>query len=184
VQVWDLMIGTRPPCTLAAHVGRVLAVGVVELDGRPHAITGGEDGSLRVWTTGRQPRAFAAHVGGVRAVGVVELDGRPHAITGGDDGSVRVWDLTTGTQPRAFAAHVGGVRAVGVVELDGRPHAITGGNDGSVRVWDLTTGTCRTTFYCPARVSALTVTADAMVIVGFGHEVAALSLAPLKGRLS
>jgi hypothetical protein len=32
-------------------------------------------------------------------------------------------------------------------------------------------------------VQAVAVTADATVVVGFGHEVAALSLEPLKGRL-
>ncbi|MCL7493772.1 WD40 repeat domain-containing protein [Streptomyces sp. MCA2] len=185
VRVWDLTTGTQTR-TLTGHTGEVRAVGVVELEGRTHAITGGDDRTVRVWdlTTGTQTRTLTGHTGEVRAVGVVELEGRPHTVTGGDDRTVRVWDLTTGTQTRTLTGHTGEVRAVGVVELEGRTHAITGGDDRTVRVWDLTTGTCRTTFYCPARVSALTVTADATVIVGFAHEVAALSLAPLKGRLS
>jgi WD40 repeat protein len=96
---------------------------------------------------------------------------------------VRVWDLTTGIETRTLTGHGNGVRAVAVAVLDGRPHAITGSASGAVRVWDLATGTCLTTFHCPAPVEAVAVTDDATVVVGFGHEVATLSLTPLKGRI-
>jgi WD40 repeat protein len=114
---------------------------------------------------------------------------RPHAITGGggrtsetgSDWSVRVWDLTTGTQTRELIRNTVIVKAVAVVELDGQPHAITGGDDRSVRVWDLTTGSCLATFHFPDDVAAVTASDDATV-VGFGHEMAVLSLASLEGR--
>ncbi|GHH29619.1 hypothetical protein [Streptomyces lanatus] len=82
---------------LTGHTGEVRAVAVTEMDGRPHAITGGDDG-VWVWdlTTGTQTHELTGHTGEVEAVAMAELDARPHAITGGDDG-VRVWDLTTGT---------------------------------------------------------------------------------------
>ncbi|MGC5006404.1 WD40 repeat domain-containing protein [Streptomyces sp. DT203] len=152
--------------TLAGHTGAVSAVAVVELDGRPHAITGGADRVVRVWdlTTGTQTRTLTGHTRGVNAVAVAELDGRPHAITGGHDGSVRVWDLTTGTQTRTLTGHTREVHAVAVAELDGRPHAITSGRDGSVRVWDLTTGT------------------QTRTLTGHTEEVWAVAVAEVDGR--
>ncbi|WP_327713220.1 hypothetical protein OG912_38515 (plasmid) [Streptomyces sp. NBC_00464] len=129
--------------TLTGHTYGVRAVAVALLGDRPHAVTGGYEGSVRVWdlTTGTPVRTLTGHTGGVRAVAVALLDGRPHAVTGGYEGSVRVWDLTTGTPVRTLPGHTSGVSAVEVTLLDGRPHAVTGGYDGSVRVWDLTTGT-------------------------------------------
>jgi WD40 repeat protein len=94
-----------------------------------------------------------------------------------------VWDLTTGSQTRQLTGHTDQVNSVAVAELEGRPHAITAGDDRSVRVWDLTTGACLTTYYLPARTSAATVTADGTVVLGVGHDVAALNLAPLARRL-
>ncbi|GAO09836.1 hypothetical protein TPA0598_06_00010, partial [Streptomyces lydicamycinicus] len=49
--------------TLTGHSDGVRAVGVVELDGRPHAITGGDDRTVRVWdlTTGTQTRELTGH---------------------------------------------------------------------------------------------------------------------------
>ncbi|MFF9601722.1 hypothetical protein ACF1GY_05510, partial [Streptomyces sp. NPDC014684] len=146
--------------TLTGHAHKVQAVAVTLLDGRPHAVTGGGDGSLRVWDliTGAQTRELAGHPGGVTAVDMTVLDGRPHAVTGGGDGLIRVWDLTTGTRTR-LACHTGGVRALAVTVLDRRPHAVTGGGDGMVRVWDLTTGKRTREIAGHARsVSALAVT--------------------------
>ncbi|WP_190075719.1 WD40 repeat domain-containing protein [Streptomyces lanatus] len=158
--------------TLTGHTGPVVAVAVVELHGRPHAVTSGNyDGSVRVWdlTTGAQTRTLTAHIGHsvhVVPVAVVELDGRPHALTGGDDdGSVRVWDLTTGAQTRTLIGHTGPVRAVAVVELDGRSHALTGGDDDRVvRVWDLTTG------------------AQTRTLIGHTGPVRAVAVVELDGR--
>ncbi|WP_406368262.1 hypothetical protein [Streptomyces sp. NBC_01546] len=130
--------------TLTGHTGGVRAVSVAELEGRPHAITGGSDGAVRVWdlTTGTQIRELTGHTGSVHAVSVAELEGRPHAITGGSDGAVRVWDLTSGTQTHHLTgqkpSHTSWVSAVAMVKLEGRPHAIfCRGSDGSVWVWDL-----------------------------------------------
>ncbi|WP_404868388.1 AAA family ATPase [Kitasatospora griseola] len=186
VRLWDLTTGAQVR-EFTGHTGGVAAVAVTVLEGRPHAITGSFDRSVRVWdlTTGAQVREFTGHTGGVDAVAVTVLEGRPHAITTGSfDGPVRVWDLTTGAQVREFTGHTGGVDAVAVTVLEGRPHAITTGSfDGSVRLWDLTIGACSTAFHFPDAVEAVTLTPDGIVVVGFGHEVAALSLEPLIRRL-
>ncbi|WP_405467195.1 WD40 repeat domain-containing protein [Streptomyces canus] len=183
VWVWDLTIGHRT--RLIGHTGWVESVAVAELEGRPHAVTAGGDGSVRVWdlTTGEQTRHLTGHTDRVRSVAVAELEGRPHAVTAGGDGSVRVWDLTTGHRTRHLTGHTGWVNSVAVAELEGRPHAVTAGNDRSVRVWDLTTGACLTTYHLPAVARAVTVAADDDVVVGVGHDVVVLNLAPLARRL-
>ncbi|MFE1840625.1 AAA family ATPase [Streptomyces sviceus] len=180
VRVWDLTTGTQ---VRELATGVVYRGAVAVLEGRPHAITSTYDRSVRVWdlTTGTQVRELAT--GAVRAVAVTVLEGRPHAITD-SNGSVRVWDLTTGTQVRELPGYPGAVHAVAVTVLEGRPHAITSRDYfGLVRVWDLTTGTCLTAFHFPDVVQAMTLTADGTVVVGFGHEVATLSLEPLVRRL-
>ncbi|WSL04608.1 hypothetical protein OG194_00415 [Streptomyces sp. NBC_01288] len=111
------------------------------------------------------------------------MDGRPHAVTASYDTLARVWDLTTGDQTRQLTGHTGKVTSVAAAGLDGRPHAVTVSDDGSVRLWDLTTGSCLTTYHLPDVPTAATVTLDGTVVVGVGHDVVVLSLAPLLRRL-
>ena len=74
-----------------------MAVG--ELHGRPIAISGGSDSTVRVCDLGTGDpvgEPFTGHTDAVGAVAVGELHGRPIAISGGFDSTVRVWDLGTG----------------------------------------------------------------------------------------
>ena len=130
---------------LGTHSGGVSVVAVTALDGRPMAITGGYDGTVRVWdlAIGTQLHQLPGHSGGVTALAVTALDGRPIAITGSDDGDVRVWDLTIGTLLHQLSGHTDRVTALAVTTLESHPIAITGSSDGddTVRVWDLAIGT-------------------------------------------
>ncbi|MCX0274938.1 WD40 repeat domain-containing protein [Nocardia zapadnayensis] len=133
-----------PACrdTLTGHTGGVSAVACTVLDGRPIAVTGSWDGTVRVWnlTTGRQHgQPLTGHTGGVSAVACTVLDGRPIAVTGSWDCTVRVWNLTTGDQVgQPLTGHNDIVNAVACTVLDGRPMAVTGAEDDTVRVWNLT----------------------------------------------
>jgi WD40 repeat protein len=83
--------------TITGHTG-VNAVACTLLDGRPIAVTGSRDGTVRIWdvATGRQiGNALPSRAGAVNAVATTVLDGRPVAVTGSSDGTVRIWDLTT-----------------------------------------------------------------------------------------
>jgi WD40 domain-containing protein len=88
------------------------------LNGRPVAVTGGDDGTVRVWdlasgTAVGEP--LTGHTGWVRSVAVGTLDGRPIAVTGGFDQTVRMWGLASGTpvgQP--LTGHSSEIRAVAV----------------------------------------------------------------------
>ena len=139
---------------LTGHARSVDAVAVGALpDGTPVIISGGGDGTVRVWRLADgapvgQP--LRGHDGGVRAVAVGALpDGTPVIISGGADATVRVWRLADGTpvgQP--LTGHDGPAAAVAVGALpDGTPVIISGsgyagGYSGStVRVWRLADGT-------------------------------------------
>ena len=49
VRVWDLRTGAARGETLRGHSGGVEAVAVGEVDGTPVAVTGGDDGTVRMW---------------------------------------------------------------------------------------------------------------------------------------
>ncbi|WP_326740432.1 hypothetical protein [Streptomyces sp. NBC_01022] len=96
--MWDLT--TRQPVgePLTGHTGTVEAVACTMLDGRPIAVTGGGDETVRVWDlTAGQPvgEPFTGHTNVVGAVACTMLDGRPVTVTGSRDGTVRIWDLIT-----------------------------------------------------------------------------------------
>ena len=77
-----------------------MAVGALP-DGTPVIVSGGDDGTVRVWrladgTPVGEP--LTGHDGAVKAVAVGALpDGTPVIVSGGGDGTVRVWRLADGT---------------------------------------------------------------------------------------
>ncbi|WP_327722324.1 caspase family protein [Streptomyces sp. NBC_00490] len=127
--------------TLTGHTAPVYAVVVVQIDGRPHAVTTSRDGTMRVWDV-EAGTERATLTGSVYAMAVAQIDGRPHAVTTSDDGMVRVWDLEAGTER---ATLTGPVYAVVVAQIGGRSHAVTTSSDDTVRVWDVEAGTERAT---------------------------------------
>ncbi|MBC6460839.1 caspase family protein [Actinomadura sp. HBU206391] len=119
----------------------VLAVAVGELDGRPIAVTGSFDKTVRIWDlTTREllGEPLTGHTGPVHAVAIGRLHDRDVAVTGSMDTTVRVWDLRTGEPVgKPLTGHTDTIRAVSVAEVNGRTIAVTGSLDMSVRVWDL-----------------------------------------------
>ena len=147
IPAWSTGSSTSPALldVLTGHTDGVRAVACTMVDGRPVAVTAGDDRSVRVWdlATGTPVgEPLTGHTDSVRAVACTVVDGRPLAVTGGYDSSVRIWDLATGTPVgEPLTGHTGWVRPVACTVLDGRSVAVTTSTDGSVRVWDLATGT-------------------------------------------
>ena len=85
--MWDLTTGTPLGDPLTGHTGTVAAVAALLLpDGRPIAVTGSYDDTVRVWdlTTGTPlGDPLTGHTSTVAAVAALLLpDGRPIAVTG------------------------------------------------------------------------------------------------------
>ncbi|WP_326820352.1 serine/threonine-protein kinase [Streptosporangium sp. NBC_01756] len=122
----------------------VLSVAVGEVGGRVVAVSGGDDGTVRMWdpVTGRQTGTpLAGHAGGVLSVAVGQMSGRAVVVSGGDDGTVRVWDPVAGRQfGVSLGGHAGVVRSVAVGQVGGRAVVVSGGDDGTVGVWDPVAG--------------------------------------------
>ncbi|WP_448620101.1 NB-ARC domain-containing protein [Geodermatophilus sp. URMC 65] len=153
--------------TLAGHDGLVAGV-AVSADGGT-AVSGGRDGTVRVWDLrGRAaPRVLTGHDASVAGV-AVSADGAT-AVSGGFDGTVRVWDLRGRAAPGVLAGHDGPVVAV-AVSADGGT-AVSGGRDGTLRVWDLRGRAApRVLTGHDASVAGVAVSADGTTAVSGGHD--------------
>ncbi|MEV0420630.1 hypothetical protein [Streptosporangium canum] len=85
---------------LGHHGDAVYAVAVEQVNGRPVAVTGSWNGTVRTWDlTTRNPlgQPMTGHTRPVFAVAVGQMKGWSVAVTGSLDGAVRVWDLSAYT---------------------------------------------------------------------------------------
>jgi len=137
--------GPRPhPHYIAGrHDDRVLALAVGERQGRLVIVSGGYDGTVRVWDLDSGEPVLGpltGHDDWVSAVAVGQRLGRPVIVSGGGDRAVRVWDLDSGEAVLGpLTGHRGPVGAVAVGKRRGRPVIVSGGGR-TVRVWDLDSG--------------------------------------------
>ncbi|TCO49461.1 WD domain G-beta repeat uncharacterized protein [Kribbella antiqua] len=80
---------------LTGHEKPVSALTTMTMGGRAFAVSGGEDGTARVWDLVRQEQfgdPLIGHQGEIWTVGVTTLDDHRVVLTAGRDGVVRVWD--------------------------------------------------------------------------------------------
>lgn len=124
--------------TLVGHTSSVRDV-VLTPDNH-YAVSGGWDGSIRVWDLtddGRERYQLRGHEGGIWTL-AVSPDGR-WVLSGSADGTIRVWDLTDGSVSSILQGHNGAVWSIALV-----PHSTllaSASVDGTVRVWDWPTAT-------------------------------------------
>ena len=124
---------------LEGHTRPVRTVECMVMEGRPVAVTGSDDKTVRVWdlSTGEQVRVLHPRVGEVRSAACAVLEGRPVVVIAGDDVGVLVCDLVTGERVRTldFEDHV---RSVSCCALDGQVVAVISGAMFT-QVWNLST---------------------------------------------
>lgn len=117
---------------LRGHTSTIRCLKV--LDGRPLAVSGSRDGTLRVWdiARGQLVHLLAGHHHSVRCI---EVAGN-RVVSGSYDSTCRIWDVDTGECLHVLRGHYHQIYAVA---FDGRRVA-TGSLDATVRVWSVETG--------------------------------------------
>ncbi|MFI7121837.1 caspase family protein [Amycolatopsis sp. NPDC049868] len=129
---------------LVGHERGIRALTAGELDGRPVVLTGGDDGTARIWDliTQRSLGEPLPHGSiSVTALAVGELGEYSVALTGGDDGRLRIWDISSGRQlGEPLRGHTNEITSVVFGAIGDRTIAVSASKDGTARVWDLDTG--------------------------------------------
>ncbi|MFJ2862713.1 hypothetical protein [Kitasatospora sp. NPDC087314] len=129
---------------LGGHTAEVDAVACTVLDDQPVAVTGGMDGTIRVWDlrSGKQfGEPLDGHTDWVETVVCTSLDGEPIVVSASADRTLRRWSLTERRQIGApLVGHTDRVCSVALTAFDDRPAVVSGSADGTVRIWDLRSG--------------------------------------------
>ena len=129
------------------HADAVHAVAVAKIDGVPVAVSGSDDGTVRVWdlANGHPVGApYTAHGGWVRAIAWHQDAEGTKVVSGGADGAVHVWDLPRSGPVRGpFAGHARSVRALALQGRDTDRLLLSGSTDGTIRTWEPIGGTDR-----------------------------------------
>ncbi len=145
LEVWDELLTRLPKRGLAGawevgvlegHRDPVLTVAVGPGGGK--ALSGGMDGTLRLWDIHERVPIATWNAHGAAVAGVAFAPDGRHAISGGWDKLARLWDLTTGKTVRTYEAHEDYVSTVAVSPEGGR--VLTGSWDQTLRLWDTTSG--------------------------------------------
>ena len=94
--LWASPRSVTPHRILAGHEGWVSAVAVGTLGGRTLVVSGGKDGTVRLWDPERpdaEPAVLRSHGGRVDAVAVGSPGGRTLVVSAGYDCTVRPWQM-------------------------------------------------------------------------------------------
>jgi WD40 repeat protein len=127
LRVTSVAAGRPQAREIAGQTGRVRVVSFVQTGDGELLMSGGDDGTIRVWTLALMPlgEQRGAHPGGVRAIEAIPGD--VSLASAGSDGRLRRWMLTDDGQlvPRGETSRLhAGIRCL---ELDGRGQRIFAG---------------------------------------------------------
>lgn len=132
---WATRVSEGDDPSDGAHVGAVTSVAVATLDGEDTVVTGGEDGTIRIWSAGggRAKATLAGHTGWVDTVAI---SGRRRLVaTAGEDQVIRLWSVLDGAPVGALIGHSARVRSL-AFSPSGR-QLVSGAEDGRAYVWDV-----------------------------------------------
>ncbi|WP_459644382.1 AAA family ATPase [Kineococcus sp. NUM-3379] len=128
-------VGASESVLLLGHTDWVRTVIACDVAGVEVLVSGGDDGTVRVWR-GQQAEVLHVDHGWVLALAAyADADGKASLASGHADGTVALWDLEGLESVGSFHAHDGAVRALAVLERPDGIRLISAGDDGAVRLW-------------------------------------------------
>lgn len=145
LRAWDLTRQGEHVADIEGSWNGGMGAGLV--DGRPVAVTGGDDDCLQAWDllSGEQIGEDLTGIEPVvRAIAIAEVNGRTVVVAGGepwDKSALHMWDLATQEPIGApMTGHTDSIQTLGTATVEGRTIAVTGSNDATARLWDLAGG--------------------------------------------
>jgi WD40 repeat protein len=161
--------------TFSGHEGAVTGIGLSR-DG-VSLVTGGRDGTVRVWSTSTGKALAKLAVDRAEVTSVAVDDEARLILAGSSDGKARLWDVTQNQVIGELGGHQGRVDSVALSLAVGL--AATGSEDRTVRLWDIATRAEKKTFGPhPGRVTAVAITpAGDRVVAGSGTSARVWSVA-------
>lgn len=129
--------------TLTGHRGKIWDLTTLRMNGRPHVLTGGQDGTARLWDIDSGAMTLELDHRGSPVGGVVAGMGDKHAqlgVTGCDSGELRGWDLSTGQLLWTVQAHHGPIWSMVGLRYEQIPAVASAGEDRTIRYWEIATG--------------------------------------------
>lgn len=135
VLLWDLE-GSSEPRRLLGHSDMVQAVAFAA-DGS--ALSGSDDGTVRVWEDSGKARSLKVEGGDLKAL-ALSADGR--TLYGGTQKlSVLAWDLASGSRTLSLGPWSDDKEACNALAFSpDRRSLLAGANTGGLRLWDLSSG--------------------------------------------
>jgi hypothetical protein len=137
VSVWDM--ATRKVLGNLKHPALVDSIAFTSLKSGPIAVTGCQDGVVRVWNlvTGRQVAAMHGHSGDVLDVAPWRVGSDEVVVSCGADGTVRMWNLAQARQSATFTGHTDIVRDLAIGQYRDKVVAVSVSQDSTIGLWDL-----------------------------------------------
>ncbi|WP_165960959.1 caspase family protein [Actinocrispum wychmicini] len=130
---------------LVGHEKPIRSLATGDMDGRPIVLSGGEDGTVRIWDLITQrPIGEPLRPGSrsITALAVGEMGEFTVAVVGGSDGRLRMWDLSSGRPlGENLDGHTNEITSIVLGDWEDKTLAVTASRDGTARVWDLAAAT-------------------------------------------
>jgi WD40 repeat protein len=149
IRIWDLKTARQigQPLLISGHGGRdaelstVHVITCTDLKGRLVAVTGGTDGTVRLWdleTRDQVGEPLVAHEGFVTGLACTRVGGKYIAVSSGMDGTFQLWDLIRQKRiGRPIRIKDSWVSSMCCVSREGAPYLVLGGNQGTLEIWSL-----------------------------------------------
>jgi WD40 repeat protein len=165
---WWAALGADDEDPRDGHVGAITAVATTVVEADDVVVSGGEDGTVRVWNVGdRSQRAICAgHTGWVDAVAVSTQNAL--IASAGEDSSIRLWDVASGEPRGVLSGHAARIRSLAIDREGDR--LVSGGEDSAVCLWDLATQRLLDRFDWGRPVWCVAISPDAKILAVGGQD--------------